>query len=918
MLRPDTLIHERYRIVRLIASGGFGMVYEAIDERLNQRVALKQLVRVNERISKHFTNEARLLAGLNHPALPRVTDYFPDASGPFLVMDYVPGDDLATMLYDRNAPFPLDEVLVLASKLLDVLDYLHTREPAVIHRDIKPQNLKLRANGNVILLDFGLAKGYVGEALPSSAASSMTAFTRGFAPLEQVEGTGTDARSDLYSLGATLYCLLTNNGPPEAQIRLLSVMRNRPDPLIPAHLINSAVPEAISQVLQQTLELEMERRPSDAPTLQAMLRAAQTGTHPAPPRRAEPTEIHTPNETAQHKEILARYEAAVAFMVAQQWVKALQSLELVERYAPGYRDTHARLALVRQELDPGRTAPVRIEPVRPEPLHTEQIEQPRTSTLPQSEPVHAEPIPPLPIEPPRTSTPPALPATGRKRGIRLWAALGAATLLVVLVGGIILLSGGFGGIMTAFISPPAIDPAQQETAVAQVNDPDADPTTAPPDTAIQDPSAPLEQDMTQQLETAMAAFGRRGGLNEAIYQAQVAVDLDPENPEPHALLALFYMQRFDWNAVARESLAAIALDPNHAAAQSFLSQARREQGDFERALEAANTAIEIQPDLSLGYTSRALVYMALAEEQYDSNSLDTALSDAEQAIEEAGDENGYHQVEAYAAKASVLAARYNFTGNPDDIQQAIEEYRQAIGSHVELAWHYVNLGNILVTAGRYDDANTALDEAIERDPELYSSYEARGWLLYNQESYDEAIEQFTLAADLSVENPAASTFLGRGYAHHANAFVSDKDKQAELYAAHTDLARAIEIEPDEPWSWYSMGSILQDADDATAESTLRKAHDMFNGEVQLNSENASAYEGLGWTHWRLNELDEALAAFDNALGSNARQIGAYQGKAYVLNAQEGKSSACDVLAEGESELPDNLQLQNTKEELECY
>lgn len=911
MLRPDTLIHERYRIVQLIASGGFGMVYEAIDERLNQRVALKQLVRVSERISKHFTNEARLLAGLNHPALPRVTDYFPDANGPFLVMDYVPGDDLATMLYDRNAPFPLDEVLALAARLLDVLHYLHTREPVVIHRDIKPQNLKLRANGNVILLDFGLAKGYVGEALPSSAASSMTAFTRGFAPLEQVEGTGTDARSDLYALGATLYCLLTNNAPPEAQTRLLSVMRGRPDPLTPAHLINPAVPEAISQVLHQTLALEMEHRPGDALTLRAMLSTAETGMQAPAPRRAEPTEIHTPTETAHHKNIVAQYEAGVAFMVAQQWARALQSLELVEHYAPGYRDTHARLALVRQELDH----------VRAKLLHTEPIEQPRTSTLSASARSSTEPIAAMRtelIEEPGASIPSALPATGRGRDIRLWTALGAGTLLVVLVGGSILWSGGPGGVTPDGISVSLIDPARQATPVAQVSEPDEAPTIAAPATATPDPSVLLEQEVAQQLEDAMAAFGQRGGLDEAIDHANAAVDLDPENPEPHALLALFYMQRFDWDAVARESLAALALDPSHAPAHSFLSQARREQNDFERALQSANAAIDLQPDLSLGYTARALVYMALAEAHYDHSRLDTALSDAEQAIEESSDEDSYNQVEAYAAKASVLTARYNFSGNPDDIQQAIEEYRQAIGSHVELAWHYVNLGDILITAGRYDDADRALNEAIKRDPKLYSSYEARGWLLYNQAQYDEAIEQFTQATELSQDDPTASTYLGRGYAHQASAFLSDKDRQAELDAARTDIARAIEIAPDEPWSWYTMGGILQDAGDTTAENTLRKALDMFNRAVELNDKNASMYEGLGWTHWRLNELDESLAAFDRALEANVQQIGAYQGKAYVLNSQEDKRSACDALAEGKLKIPDNPQLQKTEEELECY
>ena len=221
ILAPGSTLQDRYRVGHLIGQGGFGAVYEAVDERLGRRVALKQLLRASERLpSRQFEREAQLLANLHHPALPRVTDHFTTPDGQFLVMDFVPGDDLGALLLERDAPFDVDQVLAWGEQLLDALTYLHTRQPPIIHRDIKPQNLKLTADGTIMLLDFGLAKGFAGETPPSTGERSLMAYTKGYAPPEQVEGLGTDARSDLYALGATLYCLLTNTAPVEAQTRL--------------------------------------------------------------------------------------------------------------------------------------------------------------------------------------------------------------------------------------------------------------------------------------------------------------------------------------------------------------------------------------------------------------------------------------------------------------------------------------------------------------------------------------------------------------------------------------------------------------------------------------------------------------------------------------------------------------------------
>src|SRR5918911_3535570 len=163
MLPPGTFLQGRYRIVRPLGQGGMGAVYEALDERLHRAVALKETLVEGEELRRAFAREARLLANLNHPALPKVIDHFSEGAGQYLVMEFIAGADLAQLLSERGRPYPFETVLAWADELLDALEYLHGHEPPVIHRDIKPANLKLTPKGRVVLLDFGLAKGAAGQ-----------------------------------------------------------------------------------------------------------------------------------------------------------------------------------------------------------------------------------------------------------------------------------------------------------------------------------------------------------------------------------------------------------------------------------------------------------------------------------------------------------------------------------------------------------------------------------------------------------------------------------------------------------------------------------------------------------------------------------------------------------------------------------
>ncbi|MEA2204850.1 MAG: eukaryotic-like serine/threonine-protein kinase [Blastocatellia bacterium] len=270
-LSPGTILQQRYRIVRQLGRGGMGAVYEAEDERLGITVALKETLSTEAGRRKQFEHEARLLAGMQHSALPRVSDHFVEGHRAFLVMEFIGGVDLARIIAQQPGPFPRECVIAWADQLLDALMYLHSRDRQVIHRDIKPHNLKLTAAGQIALLDFGLAKAQQAD---SSLTSSRAFFgyTRHYAPLEQIQDQHTDPRSDIYALGATLYHLLTGTKPPDAVVRATALANGEADPLKPADKIHAAVGSQIAAILNKAMAQKPEDRFANASDFREALR----------------------------------------------------------------------------------------------------------------------------------------------------------------------------------------------------------------------------------------------------------------------------------------------------------------------------------------------------------------------------------------------------------------------------------------------------------------------------------------------------------------------------------------------------------------------------------------------------------------------------------------------------------------------
>ncbi|MFL7791496.1 MAG: serine/threonine protein kinase [Anaerolineae bacterium] len=246
------VVDSRYRIVKLLGQGGFGAVYQAWDTRLERPCALKENLAFSPEAEKQFSKEATILANLNHPNLPRVIDHFTvSGQGQYLVMDFVEGEDLQQML-DRRGPLPENEVLPWIAQICDALAYLHGQPQSIIHRDVKPANIKIAPDGQPVLVDFGIAKLYDPTLRTTLGARAVTP---GYSPPEQYGHGRTDIRSDIYSLGATLYALLTGEEPADSVERLIGAAA-----LTPLKQLNPQVSESVAQVVMKALAAEPAQR----------------------------------------------------------------------------------------------------------------------------------------------------------------------------------------------------------------------------------------------------------------------------------------------------------------------------------------------------------------------------------------------------------------------------------------------------------------------------------------------------------------------------------------------------------------------------------------------------------------------------------------------------------------------------------
>ena len=256
MAERGTIIEGKYEVLKLIGKGGMSKVYLAMDKNLNKQWAIKEIERKaydknNEVVVASAMAEANMMKKLDYPSLPRIVDIIEKENVIYVVMDYIEGETLSSVLSKEGAQ-PQEVVIEWAKELCRVLDYLHTQDPPIIYRDMKPANIMLQPNGNIKLIDFGIAREYKEQNL----ADTVSLGTKGYAAPEQFGGKGqTDARTDVYCLGVTLYHLLTGQNPCEP-----------PYEIYPIRYWNPQLSSGLEAIIQKCTQLNPE-----GPTLVRMV-----------------------------------------------------------------------------------------------------------------------------------------------------------------------------------------------------------------------------------------------------------------------------------------------------------------------------------------------------------------------------------------------------------------------------------------------------------------------------------------------------------------------------------------------------------------------------------------------------------------------------------------------------------------------
>jgi serine/threonine protein kinase len=295
-LPAGRMLHQRYRLLHTIGQGGMGAVYVAQDTQLGDRlVAVKEMSMSKltpqdvPQAVEQFRQEAHLLANLHHPNLPAIHEYFGENDRWYLVMSFIEGQNLQSALNAATGnKLPVNEVVRIGIELCEVLDYLHTHQPPIIFRDLKPLNIMVTPKGHICLIDFGIARHFKQEQTQDTAYY----YSAGYAPPEQYGRSQTGPRSDIYSLGVTLHQMLSGQNPA-----------NTPFQFPHLQLVDPTLPPPLARLITQMLEMKEQDRPASVIGVKTQLENILTPRQIEPTRRAVNEQVEQAYAASEEHEV---------------------------------------------------------------------------------------------------------------------------------------------------------------------------------------------------------------------------------------------------------------------------------------------------------------------------------------------------------------------------------------------------------------------------------------------------------------------------------------------------------------------------------------------------------------------------------------------------------------------------------------
>jgi len=833
-LPQKTVLDNRYEIIHLVKSGGMGAVYKAIDLRLDDVCAVKEMLSFYASPSKRqeainrFNDEAKILTRLRHSNLPRIRDYFIENDKYYLVMDFIDGIDLETIWHNSyGKKFDEKETVEWALQILNVLNYLHNQEPPVIYRDIKPSNIILKRDTNdVVLIDFGIARTISPEAVQKSASG-----TEGYSPPEQYRGIAVP-QSDIYSLGATMHQLLSGE-PPLTPFKFCSICDK-----------NSTVSVEMERIIMKALEERIEDRFLSA---EVMLKSIVDLYRSSKDLHAATIAIKYQIASQDIIDIVSN-EASIPVsrktsvmdqidgLILQLDNNNVELRRLAVESLGNYREERVVKALIKALED--KDTEVRMRAIVALGNTGNTIAIPYLIKILEKDAEYLRAcaatamgkfIEDSVLEPLIKALEDPAPAVRKQAAISL---------------GII----GY---------PEAIKPleeARNREGLLSIHMKDV--MSDAIDRLTRGPTAGQYMEMAD-------VFVKQGKFDLAEDCYKKSIELKQNSYESHVNLGNIYCSQGKYKEALECYISSLKLKPYNYEIYNTIGNIYTTMGDYQKAIEAYKQVIELEPDFATAYNNLGFAYYNQGEfynailEYRKSIALDekfpmaynnlgnaySALGNYELAIDE------YRKALKLQPDMSLAHNNLGFAyAKMNKHDMAILSYMEAINVAPDFVMAYINLAFSYATQGKYEASVKYYRKAIELAPNNYEAYTGLAQIYELCGHYDEAIEQYEEALQTGREDVKI-------YENIANIYV----ETGKLIYAIEEYRKALLIEPGRAELYNKIAWIykeLKQYDQAILE---------YQKAISLSPCDAKLYINLGYTYSSMKEYSMAIEKYREAL-----------------------------------------------------